>query len=575
MTRHGLIVRLTVPLVLMVALVLAVLLLSGRAHDAVRLADGAVAGEQRRALQLAELRSISRSLQRDALNLVTESDATELDAIRSRFDKRYRQFDVDLRALRFDRTVDTPAQFAAYRRSQRIVLDQLRLVRNAAGVSRTQALDLFRHNVRPNERRASAIADRMIDESAAASTRLSTAADLVAQRQATLLDVLSAALSLGAIAGGMAVISFTVVRPLRAIQHAMEALAAGDAAVAVPQTGRRDEIGTMARAIEVFREAACERDMLRDANNAARQAAADLRHRDALEAAQRGALEHQRQTLLSDLAGAVDDSLTEMNDKLRASAARLAHSADDVARHAAAAGSEAEQTSRSAADMTRDLAATSAATRQIADGVADLHVTAQTATDAVRVAVARSRTAATRMAGLSAYADRVGEIMDLIKNVAHKSHLLALNATIEAARVGEAGRGFGVVADEMKKLAAQTSSAANHVEHEVCAIRAVAGEGTAAIEEIGDALQQIDQNTDLVIRAVREQSLANADIGRGVAVALDQVSAVGARMASLGETAQGTRDVAGALLANADLLGADAASVDTALRDLVARLRVA
>ncbi len=582
MPKPGLIVRLMMPLGMMVALVVAVLLLGDQANDAVRVAGAAVSAEQERALELSELRSVSRSLQRDALNLVTEPDAKELESLRQRFDKRVGQFSKGLATLRRDPVLETPAQFAEYQRTQRVVLANLLAVRRLAETDRTEALTMFRERVRPNERHASKIADESIDRSTAYRATLAAEADRTERSQARLLYIMAAILSLIAIAATVGLVVFTIIRPLRAIQRAMETLAAGDATRAIPQTHRADEIGRMARAIEIFRDAARERDTLRAAHDAARDSAAErerieaeTRQRSVARHAQAEALEQQRRDLLRDLAAAVDISLSSVNDKLRASAERLTLSADDVARHAAAAGSEAEATTRSAAEVSRELAATSAATQQMAQGVAELHAKARTATEAVRIAVARSRTASTRFAGMSTYAERVGEIMELIKAIAQKSQLLALNATIEAARAGDVGRGFGVVAHEMKNLAAQTGSAASRVEAEVSAIRAAAGEGSAAIEEIGEAALQIERNAELVIASMHEQSNANADIGRGVSIALSNVDAVGERMADLGRTARSTQEVAGSLHADAETLAADAATVDTALRDLIARLRAA
>lgn len=582
MLKQGLIVRLMLPLGMMVALVVAVLLLGDHAHDTVRRAEVAVVAERSRAFDLSELRSISRSLQRDALNLVTEPDRAQLTELRERFDKRAKAFGDNLATLRFDPDAESRAVFDGYRQTQRVVLGKLLTVRRTAETDRDRALALFRRDVRPNERRASKIADAIIDRSAARSTALAAEAEQVGRHQTALLYLLSGVLSLVAIGAAMLLINLTVARPLRAIQRAMEALASGDSDVAIPQIDRGDEIGRMARAIAIFRDATRERDLLRGEHETARRAAierdlssAEARQREAARAEQREALEQQRRDLLRSLAEAVDESLSEVNDKLRGSATRLSRSADDVARHAAAAGNEADQTARSAETVSQELAATSVATRQMADGVTELHAKAQVATDAVRLAVARSRTAVSRFAGLSEYADRVGEIMELIKAVSQKSQLLALNATIEAARAGEVGRGFGVVAHEMKSLAAQTAAAASRVETEVSAIRATAEEGSAAIGEIGEAVVQIESNAELVIRSMREQTAANAEIGRSVSVALSNVGAVSIRMADLGRTARNTQEVAGALRADADLLGADAASVDSALRELVVRLRAA
>lgn len=582
MPKPGLIARLMMPLVVMVALVAAVLLLGHHANRRVLTAAAALADEQDHALQLSELRSVSRSLQRDALNLVTEPSGAERHEIGQRFDRRVRKFESDLASLRRDTRLENPAEFARYQQTQRIVITNLLAVRRAAEVSRDDALVAFRRQVRPNERLASVIADELIDRSAALRRRLSAQAVEVEGRQVAELFVASVLLSLVAVVGALLLIVLTIVRPLRAIGQAMETLAAGDASIRIPHVEREDAIGRMARAIEVFRLSAQERDTLRAARTAERdaatereRAATDARLRETARLAQNEALEVQRRELLQSLAAAVDESLMSVNEKLRASAARLSHSADSVARHAAETGTEAEHTMRSAAEVARELNATSAATHQVALSAVELHAKATMAIEAVRGAVERSRTAATRFAGLSTDAERVGAIMELIKAIAQKSQLLALNASIEAVRAGDFGRGFGVVANEMKSLAAQTGAAADRVESELAAIRTAANDGASAIEEIGEAALQIERNAELVVRSMQEQDHANGEIGRGVATAMSGVHSVGERMADLGRTALSTRQVAGALQTDAELLDQDARQVDGALRDLIARLRAA
>jgi methyl-accepting chemotaxis protein len=581
MIKHSLVLRLVMPLVLMAALVAGVLLLADHARRTVRVAQDAVTREDANVLALTELRSVSRSLQRDALNLVVEPDQRERASIRDRFDRRVGQFRQDLRMLPAA-TVTSGEELGAYRTTQAHVLESLLDVRGAADADRARALEIFRHAVRPAERAASSIADDMIERSLARDHALRGEALVVEHREMRLALLLSIALAIVVIAAGVTMIVLTVVRPLGDIRLAMETLAGGDAGLIVPHARRRDAIGRMARAIEVFRLATCERDVLRASDEERRHAeieqdrsAAETRRRVEAEATQQIALERQRRSLLLELAAAVDQSLSSVNEKLRGSAERLSRSADDVTRHAAAADREASETEQAAAAVTIELAATGAATRQMADGVAGLRTLAEEAVEAVRAAIAQSRGAALRVAGLVNYADSVAETMQLIKTVSRQSRMLALNATIEASRAGGAGRGFAVVASEMKSLAQQTAGAAERVEAEVATIRSVAADGSAAIGEMEEAVVLIEHNAAVLLRTMTEQGLLNAEIGRSVETALSGVDRVSARMSDLGRTARGTHEVAGALHADAGLLSSDASRVDTALRELVNQLKVA
>jgi methyl-accepting chemotaxis protein len=582
MLARSLILRLMMPLALTVLLVGTLLALGTSTMMKVAAAQDAVDRETARTLALTDLRSISRSLQRDALNLVIEPDATERDGIAARFDKRMAEFTRKLDALPASTPPAERREMALYDSSQRKVLVGLGQLRRIAAARRGAALAIFRGQVRPAERRASTIADDLIDRLTTDTGELRLESARIERDQSTIMVASSIVLLLLAIAAGVYVTLATVIRPLNQIRMAMEALASGETGQPVPHTRRPDAIGTMARAIEVFRAATRERDTLRLTSETAREeaaardhAAAEARRRADAEAAHRREMEEQRRALLEQLADAVQTSLSTVNDKLRTSATRLSRSADEVAGHAQASGQEAQETARVAANVGRELVVGNEQTLALARTAAILQQQAQGAAEAVQTAAARSRAAAARMAGLSSYADRVGEIMELIKKVAKQSRMLALNATIEAARAGEAGRGFATVANEMKGLAARTAAAADHVEAEVAAIRSVARDGSAALAEMEEAVAQIDRDAGLVTDAMSRQGAATDEIARGMQAALDHVGAVGTRMNRLGAGARSTGEVAGTLLADAEALAADAERVDSALRALVARIRAA
>lgn len=576
MLRRSIIVRTLLPLALMVVLVVTVGWLADGARRASRVAQGEIDAQVHVTLLLTDLRSVSRSLQRDALNLIVEPDPAERTAIEGRFDKRARQFSEELNEL--ERSA-AGRGLTDYFRTQRAVLTNLQTVRRSAGASRSRALDVFRTRVRPAERHASVIADALIERGVARDSTLRDVAVTAERSRTRSTLMLSALLSLAALGFGLYLMLVTVLRPLRAIRTAMEQLAAGQADRAIPEIGRSDEIGAMARSIAVFRDATRERDALREQGELARReraerdrAALDAQHRLDAAARQQEALEEQRRALLRSLATAVDESVSAVNAKLRASADRLSRSATDVAGHAESTSADADATLTAARTAARELAAAAGGARQLIDSVHDQRGRAAEAAGAVEVAVGRSRSATGRIATLAGYADRVGEIMRSIREVAKQSQMLSLNASIEAARAGASGEGFAVVAGEMRKLAGQTADAAAHVEREVEAIRAIGGDGIDALAEIEDAVAQVERNAALLARSMTEQSNASDEIARAMQSALGNVERVGDRMTALGETAEGTRGVAGTLLADADALAEDAARVDLALRDLIGRL---
>jgi len=164
---------------------------------------------------------------------------------------------------------------------------------------------------------------------------------------------------------------------------------------------------------------------------------------------------------------------------------------------------------------------------------------------------------------------------ELIRSVAQQATLLALNATIEAARVGEEGKGFAVVAAEMGNLAKQTSAATEKVDGQVDSIRSAAASAGAALGAIDEAIAQIERHASLVASAMAQQGWrqcrASSRHGTGAGKSRHGRN----HMVNLGETAESTGAVAGALEAEAKNLGADADTVDTALRRVIEQLRAA
>lgn len=570
--------RLMLPLMVMVGLVAIIGTLERHARATLSHAYELAQGQMALTLKLTELRSTSRAVQRDALNLITEPDGPALVEIRSRFDRRHRDFTAGLAALR-----TTPlGRDAGYMHTQWQVLDRLALVRRLATRDRAAALHAFRTQVRPVERAASVLADARIDQELATVASLNARTDQLEARQDRVMLLIAVALSALALAAGLYATIATVLRPLRDIRIAMARLAQGDADGAIPHATRDDAIGEMARSIAVFRDATRERDLLRRGSDAAQQAAADRARADREEhgrrdaaVAQHAALERQRRTLLNELATLVDDSLSSVNDSLRASALRLSQSAEAVATHAALTDAEATQTMKAAEEVGTGLSAVASSSIELAQVADALRDRAELAADAVRTAALRSRVAGGRMAVLADSADQVGAMAELIRGVARQTGLLALNAGIEAARVGEAGKGFAVVAAEMKTLATQTADATVRVDAQVEAIRTAQSETSTALAEIADSVAQMEDHANLVASAMAQQRQVNAEIQERMQRALGNLNQVGDHMDRVGATARSTGTVATTLRADAQVLGDDADRVNVALRTVVARVREA
>jgi methyl-accepting chemotaxis protein len=367
--------------------------------------------------------------------------------------------------------------------------------------------------------------------------------DLAAELRANILQAGSIALLLVLALGGLAfLMARGISRPLGALRTMMLDIAENRPVSVTVDASRKDEIGEMARAVEVFRENAAERVHLEEEARAEQTARVVRQGKvDAL-------IADFRATVGSAL-GAVDGSMGRLE--------KTARTLSGVAGEATAQASAATGASEQAAGNVQSVAS---AAEQLGASVGEIARQVAQANTVVKDATGLAARTNAGVAGLADAAERIGNVVELIRAIAAQTNLLALNATIEAARAGEAGKGFAVVASEVKNLASQTAKATEEIGTQVAGIQGSTKEAVEAIAAIAATMDEINRVTSVIAGTVEEQTSVTREIARNVALAADGTSAVS------GNIAEVTTAISSATRSATDVLGATGELADTAKR---------
>ena len=459
-------------------------------------------------------------------------------------------------ALRALRNSDTDGQFAAAQKAAEGALAAYDSAFQAASAAIEEGRAAFADGVKPkaDQIKAVGLRSRGIAEARMAEILVETRASVDTAKTIE-LGLIALVLTLGA---GLAVlIARSIVRPLSGMTGAMNRLAAGETEIVVPGRGGADEIGEMARAVEVFRQNALARialEALQVEEQSARQ-----RRADRVDALVQGFQRSIRGSL---------DIVTAAATELDATARSMTSVAD-------ATSHQADASSSAAGETAGNVEMVAAAAEEMVASLREIERQVLRSSEVASGARHEARATDAAMVQLDAAAGRIGDAVTLISGIAAQTNLLALNATIEAARAGEAGRGFAVVASEVKELAGQTARATDEISGQIAAIQSATAKAAAAMRQIGGTIASINEIATVIHSTVAEQTAATHEISRNAAEAARGTQHVSAHIERVRTSSVQTGDAAGQVLSAAADLSMQSLSVKQEVDGFLQAIRAA
>jgi methyl-accepting chemotaxis protein len=357
---------------------------------------------------------------------------------------------------------------------------------------------------------------------------------------------------------GLILLQLGIARPIRAITRAMTRLAADDLSVAVPGVGRRDEVGAMADAVQVFRDKLTRAQVLES---------------EAAEA--RAAVESQRKAAMHELADRFEAAVGGVVRTVAAAATQLQSTAESMSAAATQTAQQSVAVASAAEQAASNVGTVAAAAEQLGTSVSEIGRQVQGSAGFATAAVAEAEKSADLMQTLRAGAARIGDVVSLISGIAAQTNLLALNATIEAARAGEAGRGFAVVATEVKDLASQTAKATEDVARQIGEIQSWTGDASDAIAVVVSRISEISVLAGGIAAAVEEQGAATQEIVRNVGQAAQGTGEVTNNIVGVAHAAEEAGAAAEQVLSSASGLSSQAQRLDAEVRRFLESVRAA
>ena len=377
----------------------------------------------------------------------------------------------------------------------------------------------------------------------------------------------------------------SITKPISAMTKSMADLAEGDTSIEIPGLDRKDEVGEMAKSVNVFKQNALERLRLEEESESNRiiQEEAEKKRAAEQKASEEKKLvedrklekeaEAKRRADRLEMARRFEESVGGVLDTVSSAATELNATSESMSSSANSMKQESLSASAATTQAGENVQLVASASEEMTASVQEISVQIGNASNASKNALNSVNNASKRVTEMAHSSEKINEVISLINDIAEQTNLLALNATIEAARAGEAGKGFAVVASEVKNLASQTASATEEIRKQINDMQETTSDTVSAVQEISSTISELDEISSSIAASVEQQAMAMQEISRNSMQAATGTEAAAENVNNVSQLAEETGNAASDVLTASNELSGQASTLKLAVDEFLTEIR--